>query len=459
MSQGEKKLLISINLDFIQTVTIRKLYAGLCRLCLTTVVTVFVFSTLAFASSKKPSYSIENLNALKTELDPYVEDGRLPNYLLSVYHKGKLIFEAQKGHTDIALEKPIQRDTIFWIASMTKPVTSVAALQLVEQGKLSLDAPLSDYLPEFADMLVAPAGKMDSDIVAAGSPILVKHLFTHTSGLSYGEAIVGPSDVSKMYDELDTFSSFNRRFSLGILNAESTTSSIMSTLSSIPLRAQPGTEYNYSMGTDVLGALVEKISGMKLGDYMDEHIFRPLGMLDTGFEIPNDKTHRVAALFTANRTTVQLPGQTKNYVPFEKQNFCKSELNHHSGGTGLCSTADDFSKFLSALMNGGKFGDKQILKPETVQLLLENQLPPKLGKDPLVKSFGPAGKDIYFSLGLGIATDKARNPRYYWWAGAANTFFWFDPRTQLSGVFMTHHFPVVYMLIEKLYAQTAAAKL
>ena len=154
-------MLISIDIDFIQTPTIRNLYAGLVRLCLTTVVTIFVFSPLASASSERSSYSLENLNALKAELDPYVEDGRLPNYLLSVYHKGKLIFEAQKGHTDIALEKPIERDTIFWIASMTKPVTSVAALQLVEQGKLSLDAPLSDYLPEFADMLVAPAGKMD----------------------------------------------------------------------------------------------------------------------------------------------------------------------------------------------------------------------------------------------------------------------------------------------------------
>ena len=141
------------------------------------------------------------------------------NYLLSL-HK-EILYEAKKGHVDISLEKPIERDTIFWVASMTKAVTSVAALQLVEQGKLSLDAPLSDYLPEFADLLVAPGGSMGADIVPADGPILIKHLFTHTSGLSY-ETIVGPSDVSKMYDELDTF------------NTSNSTPTIMSTIASIP---------------------------------------------------------------------------------------------------------------------------------------------------------------------------------------------------------------------------------
>ena len=404
-------------------------------------------STVAHASPEDSGYSTDKLNALKDKLDPYVEDGRLPNYLFSVYHKGNLIYEAKKGHVDVSLEKPIERDTIFWVASMTKAVTSVAALQLVEQGKLSLDAPLSDYLPEFADLLVAPGGSMGADIVPANVPILIKHLFTHTSGLSYGETIVGPSDVSKMYDELDTFDTSN------------STSTIMSTIASIPLRAQPGTEFNYSMSVDVLGALVEKISGLQLGEYMEANIFKPLGMNDTAFEVPEDKLHRVAALFTPNKFTVQLPGQTKNFVPFEEQNYCRMKPAAHSGGAGLCSTVDDFSKFMSAIMNDGKAIGGQILEPATLKLLLENQLPVELGDDPLTKSFGPAGKDLYFSLGLGISSDTEKSPRYYWWAGAANTFFWFDPKTELSGVFMTHHFPVMYMLIEQLYSGTTAAKL
>ncbi len=404
-------------------------------------------STVAHASPEDSGYSTDKLNALKDRLDPYVEDGRLPNYLLSLYHKGNLIYEAKKGHVDVALEKPIERDTIFWVASMTKAVTSVAALQLVEQGKLSLDAPLSDYLPEFADLLVAPGGSMGADIVPADGPILIKHLFTHTSGLSYGETIVGPSDVSQMYDELDTFSTSD------------STPLIMSNIASIPLRAQPGTEFNYSMSTDVLGALVEKISGLQLGEYMEANIFKPLGMNDTAFEVPEDKLHRVAALFTPNKLTVQLPGQTKNFVPYEQANYCRMKPAAHAGGAGLCSTVDDFSKFMSAIMNDGKAIGGQILEPTTLKLLLENQLPVELGDDPLTKSFGPAGKDLYFSLGLGISTDAQRNPRYYWWAGAANTFFWFDPKTELSGVFMTHHFPVMYMLIEQLYSGTTAAKL
>ena len=165
---------------------------------------------------------------------------------------------------------------------------------------------------------------MGADIVAADGPILIKHLFTHTSGLSYGETIVGPSDVSKMYDELGTFST------------TSSTPTIMSTIASIPLRAQPGTEFNYSMSTDVLGALVEKISGLQLGEYMEANIFKPLGMNDTGFEVPEDKLHRVAALFTPNRVTVQLPSQTKNFVPFEQQNYCRMKPVAHAGGAGLC---------------------------------------------------------------------------------------------------------------------------
>ncbi len=345
-------------------------------------------STVLHASPEDSGYSTDKLNALKDKLDPYVEDGRLPNYLLSLYHKGNLIYEAKKGHVDISLEKPIERDTIFWVASMTKAVTSVAALQLVEQGKLSLNAPLSDYLPEFADLLVAPGGSMGADIVPADGPILIKHLFTHTSGLSYGETIVGPSDVSKMYDELDTFSTSN------------STPTIMSTIASIPLRAQPGTEFNYSMSTDVLGALVEKISGLQLGEYMEANIFKPLGMIDTAFEVPEDKLHRVAALFTPNKFTVQIPGQTKNFVPFEEQNYCRKKPAAHAGGAGLCSTVDDFSKFMSAIMNDGKAIGGQILEPATLKLLLENQLPGELGDDPLTQSFGPAGKDLYFSLGL-----------------------------------------------------------
>ena len=174
------------------------------------------------------------------------------------------------------------------------------------------------------------------------------------------------------------------------------------------------------------GALVEKISGLQLGEYMEANIFKPLGMNDTAFEVPEDKLHRVAALFTPNKFTVQIPGQTKNFVPFEEQNYCRKKPAAHTGGAGLCSTVDDFSKFMSAIMNDGKAIGGQILEPTTLKLLLENQLPAELGDDPLTQSFGPAGKDLYFSLGLGISTDSSRNPRYYWWAGAANTFFWFD---------------------------------
>ena len=173
------------------------------------------------------------------------------------------------------------------------------------------------------------------------------------------------------------------------------------------------------------------------------------------FISPRARRPRSGALRT-KEVTVQVPGQTKSFVPSTNQNYYV-EPRFHSGGAGLCSTVDDYSKFLTTLLNDGLFENKRILKPTTLKLLLENQLSEDLGEDPVANSLGEAATNIDFSLGLGITTDKEKNPRYYWWAGAANTFFWFDKKSQLSGVFMTHHFPVVYMLIDQLYSVTSAA--
>ena len=409
----------------------------------------------AFSKDKKfntspeaVGYSSEKLMALKSLLDPYILGGKLPNYLLSIYHEDKKMFEIMNGTTDFEFEKSIKSDNIFWIASMSKPITSLAALQLIERGELNLDDPIDKYLPYFSDPLVAIDGNMASELKPAKNKILVKNLLTHTSGLTYGSMIAKENDVSNLYDDIDPMSP-----------ARSLSDSV-NLISELPLIAEPNTEFNYSIGVMVLGLIIEDITGMQLGDYLDENIFKPLGMQDTAFYIGMNKQERIAALFQAKRITVQVPGENISYEPSPLTKWCMTKKMAHHGGEGLCSTSKDFHRFIQLLMNKGEFNGKRILGEKYINLMLTNQMPEEAGEAPLTNFFGPVAKNLQFSYGLGITLDNQRqNTKYYWWAGAANTFFWFDTKTRLSGVFMTHHFPVLYNIIDQLYNLTENSKL
>ena len=199
----------------------------------------------------------------------------------------------------------------------------------------------------------------------------------------------------------------------------------------------------------MLGALVEKISGLQLGEYMEANIFKPLGMNDTAFEVPEDKLHRVAALFTPNKFTVQIPGQTKNFVPFEEQNYCRKKPAAHSGGGGLCSTVDDFLSSCPIMNDGKQLAN---FRACYFKILLENQLQWSWER-PIDQVIWACWERSLFQFGTGDFYRCREKSEVLLVGGAANTFFWFDPKTELSGVFMTHHFPVMYMLIEQLYSE------
>ena len=399
-------------------------------------------------SPEEVGYSTKKLMVLKDILDPYIQDGKLPNYMLSLYREDKKIFEIMNGTTDFDFKKPIRGNNIFWIASMSKPITSLAALQLVEKGKLNLDDPIDKYLPYFSNPIIAIDGNMSSELKPAKNKILIKNLLTHTSGLTYGSSIAKENDVSNLYDGIDPMS------------PSRSLSDSVNLISELPLIAEPNTEFNYSVSLLVLGLIIEDITGMRLGDYLEENIFKPLNMIDTAFDIDVSKHDRIADLFQAKRVTVQVPGENLSFEPSPLTKWCKNKKMADHGGEGLCSTAADYHKFIQLLMNKGELNGVRILGEKYTNLMLTNQMPAEAGEAPLTNFFGPVAKNLQFSYGLGISLDRElTKTRYYWWAGAANTFFWFDTKTKLHGVFMTHHFPVLYNIIEQLYSVTDNSKL
>jgi CubicO group peptidase (beta-lactamase class C family) len=355
-----------------------------------------------------------------------VDSGEIPGYVALVVRRGKVAYYDAYGAQDPASRKPMSRDAIFRVYSMTKPITSVAAMILVEEGKIRLSDPVSKYLPELAELKVVTNlqdAKAAADIQTAAvkNPIRVLDLLLHTAGLSYGffKTFPGNSPLEQMY--LD-----GGENDLDISNAE-----LVTRLSKLPLRYEPGTTWWYSRGTDVLGRLIEVVSGMSLGEFVQKRIATPLGMTDTAFQVAPQKAGRLAQPFDADRKglILQYTDPTKP-VKFE------------AGGQGLTSTVMDYAKFLQMLLNGGEFNGHRILGRKTVQLMTMDHIGQALQHGPL---FLP-GQSHGFGLGFAVRTPGPRAPvalnpmdgsdGEYYWAGYAGTYFWVDPAEKLIGVYM-----------------------
>jgi CubicO group peptidase (beta-lactamase class C family) len=298
-------------------------------------------------------------------------------------------------------------DTIFRIYSMSKPVTSVAAMILVEEGKVELDAPISRYLPELAEIKVlvetkADDGKARHEEVPLERAVTVHDLLRHTSGFTYG--FFGNSEVDKRYK------------SAGILVTDRTLENTVKKLSQIPLMHQPGTRWHYSVSTDVLGRVIEVASGQSLAEFLQKRIFEPLGMEDTFFTVPQKKLPRLAQMYAPDGS-----GGLKPAHPVQSYRFVNSSNRFYSGGGGLCSTASDYLAFCRMLLNEGKLGSARILRPETVRSMRTNQL-----DDGVQRSPG-------FQFGLGFRIDRDGT---YSWGGAAGTRFWIDPKNKLITIYM-----------------------
>lgn len=375
--------------------------------------------------------SRDQLNHLDTFLQThYIDTGKLPGTLTLVARRGEIACVKALGLMDLERNKPMQRDTLFRIYSMTKPITAIAMMQLYEQGKFLLDDPVHKYIPAWKHLRVYQSGIYPNFLtVPASTTMTVRDLFTHTSGLTYG--FMNRTNVDAAYRELKLDG--GRGMTLDLL---------IERLSELPLEFSPGTAWNYSVSTDVLGYLVQLLSGQPLDEYFEEHIFRPLGMVDTGFRVPDEKLERFAACY------VYQPGDTMKLMDNPETSRYREAPGFLAGGAGLVSTIDDYFRFAQALCQGGQFDGKRIIGRKTLEFMTLNHLPGNQDLPGL--SVGPFSETPYagsgFGLGVSVKTDVAKSHTCgsvgeFGWGGLASTNFFVDPEEELVMIFMTQLVP------------------
>ncbi len=370
------------------------------------------------------------LNRISDLMQRYVDEGKLPGFVTLVARRGKIAYLNSCGFMDRNTERPYQEDTIFRIYSMTKPIASVALLMLYEQALFNLHDPIMEFLPEFCETKVYEGGRL----VNPKTPITIQHLLTHTSGLSYGSfGEENPHAVDKLYDEAKLFS-------------EDTLEAAIKRMAQMPLKFHPGTRWHYSMATDVVGRLVEVISGQSLGDFIDVQICQPLGMVDTAFHIDPDKLDRFATLYRVtdeNPLTLMDHPDTTEYLP---------PVEAHFGGSGAVSTMHDYYRFTSCLLNNGQLDGVRLLGRKTVERLRMNHIGPDLL--PISFEFSPPYYGWGFGLIGSVTIDVAQSGLMgsngdYGWGGYAETFFWIDPKEELIAINMTQCIPSSHYPIRK----------
>lgn len=386
-------------------------------------------------------FSTLRLERLDNLFRGYVTRGELPGMIATVARRGKTVYYQKFGWKDIETQKPMRADTIFMIASMTKPITAVAAMMLYEEGYFQLNTPVSTFLPGFKDVMVYAGGQGDQiKLTPLDREITFRHLFTHTAGLSYGWDESDPLD--RLYQQAQ-----QKYQQQGL---PFTNQALAEELSHLPLAFQPGTHWRYSLSIDVLGALVEIISGQPLDQYLQGRIFDPLGMPDTAFFIPSEKLNRVAAVY----------GHPNPEEGLKRMEAIKPETAppaFASGGGGLVSTIGDYSRFCQMMVDEGEFDGHRLLSPKTVELFAINHCPPEtLPYAFEVGSLYHAGYG--YSLGIRVLMDVSQSgiagsPGEFGWDGAYSTYFWIDPLEKLYGLLMLQHSPNAYYPIHQQFKQ------
>ncbi|MCZ6682575.1 MAG: serine hydrolase [Planctomycetota bacterium] len=384
-------------------------------------------------SPESVGMSTKRLSRLDRNLAGYVERGEVAGVVALIARRGKVVYHRSFGQRYIEAEAAMTRDTIFRIASMTKPIVSVALMQLWERGRFQLRDPISKFLPEFAEMKVAVA-PADGEylgqpykLVEAARPISFQHLLTHTAGLpnSY-RGLTRP-----LYQELGS----KRR-------PDWTVGDYVTELSKLPLNFHPGDRWEYGPATNVVGRLVEVMSGQPLDDYLDEHIFRPLEMVDTHFYLPEKKLARFAANYRPDENGKIVLTE----APTADSRHVREPHKFFSGSGGLVSTSRDYFHFHQMMLNGGELDGARVLGPRTVRLITANHIGDK--------EIWLRGPGYGFGLGYSVVTDLGQSAMpasagTYSWGGAFCTVFWVDPREELLGILMTQVRPYRHLNIRQ----------
>ncbi len=362
-------------------------------------------------------------------MDRLVADGRLAGLSVTVARRGRIAFARACGQADLARGTPFTLDTVARIYSMTKPLTSVAVMQLYEQGLFQLDDPVARVLPEFAQMRVAVGGnRAKIETEPARRPITVRDLLTHTAGLTYG--FMEATLVDAQY----------REHKIDFLAREGTLAEMTARVARLPLLAQPGTAWNYSVATDVLGQYVAALSGQPFADYLRDHVIGPLGMVDTDFHVPPERMPRFCSAYVYDRA------RRLNLFDDSVETAFAQPPSIASGGGGLVSTAADYHRFCRMILDRGSLDGARLLGRKTVDLMLANHLPGDLAAMGTPRFAETSYTGIGFGLGFSVMLDPAQaqilgTRGEVAWGGMASTAFWIDPAEDLSVVLMTQLVP------------------
>ena len=377
-------------------------------------------------------FDADRLSRIDRLLDRYVDDGRLPGWLVLVARHGRVVHLATGGHADVEAGRPVEVDSLFRIYSMTKPITSVAAMLLYEEGAFELKDPVSRFIPAFADVRVYRSGSaLNPATEPAAEPVRIWHLLTHTAGLTYGFHHAHPVDA--MYRRAGFEWGTPRGADLA---------ACCDLWAGLPLVFQPGSEWNYSVATDVLGRVVEVAAGTSLDRFLAERILRPLGMTETAFWVDEADAARLAALYSPSPKTGRIVRNDLLGAAAVEPPTCLS------GGGGLVSTAADYHRFSRMLLGEGEVDGVRLLGPRTARFMAQNHLPGGVDLEAIGRPlFAETTYDgVGFGLGLSVVLDPVANkvlssPGEVAWGGAASTAFWIDRAEGVTAVFLTQLLP------------------
>jgi CubicO group peptidase (beta-lactamase class C family) len=391
------------------------------------------------ATPEAGGFSSKRLTRVDEMLKEYVDQGRMNGAVAMIVHDGKIVYYKNFGYNDLDTKTPLQKDAIFRIASQTKAITSVAVMMLHEEGKFMLDDPISNFIPEFKHPKVLDKyNKADTTYttVPAKREITIRDLLTHTSGLGYAQ--IGSSEAKNIYYKAGIVG--------GIGIPEFVLADKMKVLGGLPLFHQPGEKWTYGLNTDVLGYLVEVVSGMSLKDFLQKRIFEPLGMKDTYFYLPADKQNRLVMLYredSVSKKPVKMPERLNLYGDMYRD-YPKKNGTYYSGGAGLSSTIYDYAIFLQMMLNGGEYNGKRLLSHNSVRMMTMNQIG-DINRGP-----------NKFGLGFGITTEKGSavlptQEGTFEWGGMFATTYWVDPKEKLIGLVYRNIWPTSWGSLGNLY--------
>jgi CubicO group peptidase (beta-lactamase class C family) len=387
--------------------------------------------TLPLVAPEQVGLSAARLARVSKWMRDWVDSGRLPGMTVCVMRRRELAFAETYGKADVERNKALRPDTIFRIYSMTKPLTSTAIMMLYEEGRFQLDDPISRFVPGFANQRVFTGGSRGKmDLVPAERDITFRDLLTHTSGLTYG--MMEANAVDALYRQKEGGVDFQ--------TSTATLKEVVERAASFPLIAQPGKAWNYSISTDVLGYLVEVVSGQPFEKFLAEKVIKPLGMVDTDFHVPKDKHERFAANYQVG------PDGKLQVIDDPTKSRYLAPRSVNSGGGGLVSTASDYLRFAKFMLNKGELDGVRLLGRKTVELMTSNHLPGDMADMGMPRFSESPYYGIGFGLGFSVMINPAKaqivgSPGEYAWGGAASTAFWCDPVEDMAVVLLTQLMP------------------